>query len=171
MSGSALVDLGEAVLAAVVGNWPDPSASLPHVLPLPDRQYVTIGTPASDCDQLVVAVERTFGNEGNPAVERIIPIGSGVPWLRAMVVAIQILRCVDVVTEVGGQPVFPQPATMQAEADAILTDADTVLECLIAAQAVGELANCGGMALENWRALNPEGGFAGGVTRVRLNLF
>lgn len=174
MSDAALVDLAEAVLIAIVNYWPDvPSTDpdLPYVRALPERQYITVGTPASDCEQLVVAVQRTFGNEGNPAVERIIPIGSGVPWLRAMVIDVQILRCVEVVDAPGGEPVVPSADTIQAEAGAILTDADAVLQCLIQAQNAGELAGCGGMALEPWRALQYEGGFAGGVTRLRINMF
>lgn len=173
MSDSPLVDLAHAVLNGVVAHWPAlPAVELPYLLDLPARQYVTVGeVPVADCEQLVVAIPRTFGTQGSPAREEIVPITAGVPWLRTAVFTIQILRCIGVVDAPAGQPDIPTPTQMDAEGSGILTDADTVLASLIAAHKAGELAGCGGIALEGWRAIGEQGGFAGGNTRLRLNLF
>jgi hypothetical protein len=171
MSDATLVDLGQDVLDALTARWPPPNTTLdlPHLAQLPERRYVTVGAPNADCEQLVVAVERTFGTGGgNPAAERVIPLGEGAPWLQTAVFAIQILRCVAV-PDKQGKP--PAPDVMSAEAFTQLTDQEGMLECLIAAQAAGELTGCGGLALEGWRAVTGSGGLSGGVTRVRLNLF
>lgn len=173
MSASPLVDLAHAVLAGVVAHWPTlPSTDYPELLDLPERQYVTIGTnPIADCEQLVVIVERNFGTQGSAAREEVVPITSGVPWLRTAVMTVQILRCVPVVDSTGDQVIVPSPAAIDHAAAGILTDADVILQCLIAAHTAGELGSCGAIALENWRAVPEQGGFAGGNTKLRLNLF
>lgn len=171
MTDARLVDLAQAVLDAVVARWDawDGDPDLPHLKPLPARQLVTVGTPAADCEQVVVGVERVFGaGGGNPAQERIIPLTEGAPYLQTAVFAIEILRCVTV-PDAQKRP--PKPDTMSGEAFVQLTDQEAVLECLMAAQAAGDLAGCGGLALEGWRAVTASGGLSGGVTRVRLNLF
>lgn len=178
MSDSAVVDLSAAILAALVEGWPvfaAPPFNYPDLAALPDRRYVWAGPlPAYDCEQVVVAVERTFGSEGNPSLERIVPISDGVPYLRTLVAGIHVIRCITDFTADSGSvtgPGIATAATMTKESNAILTDVDVVLECLIRAQNVGKLAGCGDLALENWRATTAQGGLAGGITRVRLNLF
>jgi hypothetical protein len=172
VSESQLVDLSSACLSAVVNHWSDfTDVDYPNKAALPDRQFVYTGLPPADCEQLSVTVERTFGSEGSPAQERIIPIGDGVPWLRVLVASIQIIRCCSTIDAQGDEPAFPADTTMTAESLVILTDADLVLQCLIAAQAADQLAGCGGIALENWKAVAAQGGLSGGLTRVRLATF
>lgn len=172
MSENDLVDLAASSLNAIITGWPTFSdTDWPNKAALPADQFVALSLPAWDCEQLVVATERTFGSEGSPAQERIVPISDGVPWLRVLVLSIQIVRCCATVDQNLDSPIFPAPDTMTAEALTILTDADLVLQCLIRAQQRNELAGCGGIALENWKALPEQGGFHGGLTRVRLATF
>lgn len=172
MSEAQLVELSSACLSAIVNGWPTFSdVDYPQKAALPDSAFVALSLPAWDCEQLVVACERTFGSEGSPAQERIVPIGDGVPWLRVLVVSIQIVRCCSTVDQNMDAPTFPADTTMTGETLTILTDADLVLQCLIRAQGRDELAGCGGIALENWKALPEQGGFHGGLTRVRLATF
>lgn len=174
MTAQPLADLAHAVLGSLVAYWPSiPDADAPDLLALPDRRYVTIGTaPIADCEQLVVSVERTFGTQGNPAREEIVPLTTGTPWLRTAVFQIQILRCVPVIADTGvGPPTPPTPAQIDAAGAAILADADTILACLILAHKNGDLGGCGELALENWRAIGEQGGFAGGASKIRINLF
>ena len=168
-----LTDLAHAVLNGVIGHWPLGDPDLPDLLELPARRYVTIGTsPIQDCEQLVVSVERTFGTEGNPALERIVNITSGVPWLRTAVITVQIIRCISTVDAgPGGTPIIPRADVMDSEGSVVLADADATLRALIESHNAGELGGCGEIALENWRALGDQGGFHGGTSRLRLNLF
>lgn len=172
MSENDLTDLASAALNSIVTGWPtfDPS-DWPNKVALPENAFVSLSLPAWDCEQLVVATERTFGSEGSPSQERIVPISDGVPWLRVLVLSIQLIRCCATVDQTLDSPTFPSPNTMTTEALQILTDADLVLQCLIRSQQRNELAGCGGIALENWKALPEQGGFHGGLTRVRLATF
>jgi hypothetical protein len=172
MSEGDLGDLATAALNAIITGWPTfPDSEWPHKAALPDSAFVALSLPAWDCEQLVVSTERTFGSEGSPSQERIVPIGDGVPWLRVLVLSIQIVRCCATVDANIEGATFPAAQVMTDEALTILTDADLVLHCLIRAQARNELAGCGGIALENWKALPEQGGLHGGLTRVRLATF
>jgi hypothetical protein len=173
VSNSPSVDLAGAVLDAVVAHWPVDNDGLPYLTPLPERQYVWIGAaPARDCAQLTVGVERAFGTQGgDPSREAIVSVSSGQPWLRTMVCSIELLRCITVIDQEQLKPELPEASRIIEESNVALTDADMVLECVIAAQRAGELAGCGGIAFEGWRAVNADGGLSGSSTRVRLNLF
>lgn len=167
---TALVDLSSAVLAAVVNHWPAEDETA-HLLALPDRNYVYTGTPPYDCEQVVVWVERTFGTESSPARESVVPLTGGIGMLRTMVCTVEIIRCISVVDESAGEVEVPDAAVMQAESLAALVDADLVIDLIVAAHRRGDLAGCGAVAFENWRAITAQGGLAGGATKLRLNLF
>lgn len=153
-------ELTEAVLAAIVTDW---SAE-----PLPDRQYPFVGTPAHDCPQLVVALDRTFGTEGNPGREGLIPGSSGAPFLRTAALSAELMRCATSLQEDGS----PAPAaTLQAEAAIVAADAQELLARIVGAYRAKALGNCSGLALENWRSVGPNGGLAGGKLGLRINLF
>lgn len=172
MSETALVELSAAVLAAIVNHWPTEDLdAAPNLRALPERNYVNIGPPPYDCEQVVVWVERSFGTESSPAREAIVPLTTGAGYLRTMVCTVEILRCVETVDENAGEPTIPEASTMSAESFTTLTDADTVLDLLVAAHRRNELAGCGDIAFENWRAISAQGGLEGGGTKLRINLF
>lgn len=171
MAETALVELASAVLAAIVNHWPAEDPSTPNVHALPERNYVNIGPPPHDCDQVVVWVDRTFGTESSPAREAIVLLTTGAGYLRTMVCTVEIIRCVAVVDEAAGEVGIPDASTMNAESLTALTDADLVLDLLVAAHRRGDLAGCGDIAFENWRAIAAQGGLEGGATKIRVNLF
>lgn len=154
--------LASAVKAAIVEGYSDADAELP------DRQYVTVGNPAHDCEQLVVAVENTFGHEGAIQQELVEPhMARPAHALRASRMAIHLLRCWPVVGD-DEQP--PTPDAEEEAAELALTDSQLLLNVIVAAQRAGDLPRCGGVAFEQWTALTPSGGIGGGVLRVRLTL-
>lgn len=151
-----------AALDAVVGGWPQDPAD---AVPLPDRRYVCVGAPAWDCAQFTVSVSRTYAIEADPAAEQLV---SGPLFnFRAIVLDFQIVRCVPV--QNGTEP--PTPDQLEQSASDILVDAETIKEVLQDAQQTGRLAVQNGMAFDNWSASDPQGGFGGGMQRVRLSLF
>lgn len=143
-------------------------------VPLPARQLVTPGVPAWDidvapCDGLVgVYVERQFSYAGNLAQEVIEPLYPAVGFAtRGAVVSVNVLRCVPVLTDQG----LPPAATAEeAAAATILGDSQLLVNTIVAAVRDGEIGGCGSLALEGWRSLGPEGGWAGGALTVRLGV-
>lgn len=133
---------------------------------LPDRQLVTPGLPAWDCDMLAVQVEREFSYSGNLAQEVIEPLTQGVAFaMRGAQLGITLVRCVPVPDEEGNPPTA---ANEQASAELILTDSQRMLNVLVAAVRNGDIGGCNSVAFMEWVALGPEGGLGGGLLRVRI---
>lgn len=157
---TALYDLAEATLSAIVAGWPVDAE------PIPDRQYVSDGTIVWDCESLVVIVNSTFGTDSDVAVEQIIQEGLGFA-LRAAQIGVLILRCVPVIDD-DAEP--PTAEAIDGSANVILRDSIALMNVLVAAQQNGELATCNGLAFERWSSQGPAGGFGGGILQFRALL-
>src|SRR5437879_710280 len=103
-SASRAYDLMVVVMAEIVGAYGELSVTPP------DRRYIWIGSPAVDCEQLVISYNRIYtgtpGQEANdvtylPVVQRVVEM------------RIEVHRCVPTVEE-SGEP--PAAADMQAAA-------------------------------------------------------
>lgn len=166
MTTSRLFNLASAARDLLVQDWPtdDTIAS-----PLPDREYVNNGAVIWDCEQLVVSVERTFGIIGD-VTQEIFDAQYGTMALRAMTIAVWIIRCVPDIDSSGQEIILPTPAALEESAAELLADEDQVIAILAKAQREGRFAGCESLAFENWQAQGPEGGFGGGVTRLRIGL-
>lgn len=154
-----------AVLDAVNAHWPAPG----DAEALPDRQYVTFGNPAWDCEQVVCSVQRMFSVESDVAAEQII--SGPLFFMRGIAVAVSIIRCVPVPDDSGDVILLPSDTELEAAAQIALVDSEAIFNALVEAQLAGELAGCSGIAFDNWVAEGPEGGLGGGTQHVRLAMF
>jgi hypothetical protein len=83
---------------------------------LPSRQYVTLGTPAQDCEQVTVAFQQTY--IGPPGDEASTPQRCDGP--RSAVFQITITRCVPTVD---AKNRVPTPEQMEPSTQALMQDA------------------------------------------------
>lgn len=157
-----LYDLAGATLDLLTTDWPTDEAI---ALALPARQYVNAGDVIWDCEQLVVSVERTFGEVGDVTVEQF-DSHTATMAVRAVTLAIWLIRCVPDLNEQGPPPAID----IELAAAATLADADAITGILAARTRLHEWAGCESAALENWQAQGPMGGFGGGVLRARVGL-
>lgn len=138
---------------------------------LPERVFVSPGLPAWDCEELAVQVEANIGQEGDIAAEVLQPRLPGAGHaLRAIRVALHMIRCVPTVDQAADEPVIPTAAEEEYAAETILVDSQLMLNCLVAAQRAGDLPSCSGLVFEQWQNVGPDGGLGGGILRVRLGL-
>lgn len=162
-----LFTFAQAVLEAIVDNWPDECDDLP------ERRFVANGTIIWDgCAQLAVSVARTAAElEGDPATEAIVSTPAFV-GLQYGVFDITLLRCVPDLQDSGGDalPTVPTPEELTTSASQLLRDEGGVRNAIIQAQRRGNLATCSGLVIEGWAAAGPEGTMGGGNTRIRLSL-
>lgn len=113
----SLSNLLQGVLDRVVSLYAS------YGVPLPTRQYWTMGTPAADCEQLVVNfIQMYLGSPGDEASE---PQRCNVP--RSAVMAIQIFRAVP---SVGQSGQAPTAAKIQAGAVLPAVDAWTLMSAV-----------------------------------------
>lgn len=135
-------------------------------LDLPSRRYVSPGVPAWDCDQFVVYVERntsgTVNAEDTSAIDCLV--------VRSATIVAEIARCVPKVEQAGDQVVVPTPEEEEAAAELVLTDPMALVNAAVQGYRDGSLAGCKGLAVVEWEALGPDGGFAGGRQRFRWQL-
>jgi hypothetical protein len=162
--------LCDAALLAIVSGWPeiDPDNGM-LIQPLPERQCVSNGAVFWDCEQLVIACERVYGLEGDVAAE----FWHQEPQLvgfRGVILAVWLLRCVPDLDVEGTNVSMPSAEDIDNSATTVLGDSVDIFNLLVAAQERGELATCSGLAFQDWTPAGPEGGFGGGVTRVRALL-
>lgn len=135
------------------------------VTDVPDRQYVSIGLPALDCEQLVVSIDRIVGHEGNPGTETTAPLRCLV--MRAVELTVWLLRCAPTVGD-SGDP--PAAADIDASSEQVAGDPQAVLQALLGAYRDGDVGSQWGVVFMDWRAITPEGGLVGGAQRVRYDL-
>ncbi len=110
-----LITLGRTILAGIVDGYAERGISLP------DRQYLTIGTPANDCEQLVVSWQQSYlGMPGNEATEP-----TKCESLRTAVFSVQLCRKMPVVSDGGNAP---KPDKIQQHSEAILLDAKVLFD-------------------------------------------
>lgn len=164
-SNDRVWQIAKAVLAAVVDGYAAESVALPA------RQFVSPGLPAWDCDILAVQATRTFGHAGNVAAEIIDPqTPSAGHAMRGVALDVHLIRCVPTTHDDGTNISVPSVIEEEAAAEVILTDAQLLLNVLVAAQRAGDLPGCSGLAFEQWRNLGPSGGLGGGVLTVRVQV-
>lgn len=136
---------------------------------LPERQFVSPGLPAWDCEILAVQLERTFGIAGNLATELIEPQLPAVGHaMRGATFAIWLIRCVPTIHDDGTNVQIPSVTEEEAAAKIIYSDVQLLLNVIVAAQRAGELPGCSGLAFEVWQTVGPQGGLSGGYLRLRL---
>ena len=87
----SIVTLGRDILAGVVAGYKQ------RGLTLPDRQYLTLGTPVNDCEQLVVSWQQAY--LGTPGDEASLP--QRCEAVKTAVFTVQICRKMPVVSESG----------------------------------------------------------------------
>lgn len=148
------------VLQAVVDHYADAGVSLPG------RQYVSSGGVAWDCEQVVVAIERTYGVAAGAIDETLESHPRMVGHtLRSATAAVSIVRCAP---EVDEETAMPSIVNEEAVAEIVLRDAMLIPAALIAAERRGDLRGCHGLVVEGWDSAGPEGALVGGVLRARL---
>lgn len=158
--------LARGVLDAVVAGYATDGVNLPA------HRLVTPGLPAWDCEGVYVQVERTFGHDGNITAETLQPLTRHAGHaMRAVSIAVTVLRCVPGVHDNGAGGIsLPAPEEEEAAAELILTDAQRVLNVLVAAQKAGDLPGCNSLAFEQWQSVGPEGDLGGGLLRIRMGV-
>ena len=105
-----LVVLGRDILCAVQDGYSVEGITLP------ERQYLTLGTPANDCEQLVVSWQQSY--LGVPGDEASAPQNCDAP--RSAVFVVQLSRAMPVVNDRGRSPAA---AVIQESSEALLVDA------------------------------------------------
>lgn len=130
----SLVTMMDGVLESVVQSYAQSGVGLP------ERQYWTLGTPAADCEQLVVSFNQAY--LGPPGDEAQTPQRCNGP--RSASLTVQVIRCVPTVSVRGNRP--PTAEQIQASSEALAVDAWLLLD----------MAG----SLDQW---DPAGGFGLGV--------
>lgn len=137
-------------------------------LPLPERRLVVPGLPAYDCPMLAVHVERIFPHDGNLSAEAVPQMeGEAAFQLRALAVAVYLLRCVPPLNNDGSVPAVELEEGAAAD---ILRDPVHEWRAILDALDAGELPGCGGVAWNGWESLTPDGLLGGGVLRFLVSL-
>lgn len=137
---------------------------------IPDRRYVTFGTPVAECSALVVSLERVYqgavGGSETPHVLRkdVARVAAFGVWL---------FRCLSAVPQGEGYEVDVAPSVTALEADAALVMTDTYL----LHRAVGKARDSGlfrsyALAAQVGAAvpLEPQGGIGGVQVTVTTEL-
>lgn len=165
MPALAIYDLAKKLLAAVVDYYQGENVELP------ERRFVCPYLPILDCEQLTVHVERTFSNEGDPAVQVIQSIGSHPGHgLRTAVFVIALSRCVPLHDMQGDSIVLPPIADEEAAAAQIHADGVHLFNAVLVADKNGDLGGCDLLAILEWISAGNEAGLAGGALRVWIGL-
>ena len=156
---SAAKDTADAVLAAVVAEAAERDVTLPT------RQLVSNGKPTVDCEQLTVHVIRVFSHSGDVSIQ--VPeslVGAAGFSMRGVEIAVTIVRCDP---QPKGNASAPGAARIDASAADVLDDAELIDAAL---RAYGRASGCNSLAVLEWTALDPEGGFVGGQTTALISL-
>lgn len=156
---SAAKDTADAVLAAV-----ETQADTDDVT-LPTRRYVSNGAPAVDREQVTVHVRRIFSHTGDVTVQTPEPLVGAVGYtMRGVELAVTIIRCEPTPK---GKQAAPPATKIDESADEVLADAELVNAALLAH---GRTSGCNSLAVMEWTALDPEGGYVGGQTTALISL-
>ena len=113
--GLALVTLMQDILTHVVTVFGE------YNVPTPDRQYYTLGTPAAECNQLVVSFSQMY--IGLPGDEGATPQRCDVPL--SAVFTVSVFRCVPVE---GARGQAPSTDQLMTAADWQLVDAYVLMQ-------------------------------------------
>jgi hypothetical protein len=114
----AIVQLTRTVLAAIV------SAYKAHGIDLPARRYTAVGEPVNDDEQLVVSYLQHY--QGLPGDQASVPQPCNVP--QSAVLTVSLVRCIP---SVDGRNRPPTAADMQAAYEALMVDAQVLVDVLV----------------------------------------
>lgn len=160
---SRIKDVCDDLLAAVI---------LYHGGMLPDRQYVSAGAPAWDCELVAVWCERTGPYDGEVNAEiasSFLP--SAAHSLRYGTFVVTIVRCTPAIPDSsGGKIVLPTVVQEEAASTLLYEDAQRTVNALLEAEKAGALPGCHGISFIDWRVLGPSGGMVAGELRARIGL-
>lgn len=135
-------------------------------IPLPARRLVTPGLPAWDCEQMTVTAVSSYNVNGfiqtSVFEQRHDAVGFS---LRALIIDISVVRCVAVMSDTGKAPSVEE---IEADALAVAVDEVALREAVRGAVEDGALPSYTNVALDNWTAITPSGGFGGSTFRFRL---
>lgn len=154
----------QAVLDAVTGYYEVAGVELP------ERQLIFPGAlPAWDCEFVGVGVERVFSHTGDIAVETIQAIGAHPSFaMHGAQLTVWVVRCTPVLLDDGSPPTVE---ALAENAALLLADIQLVHNAVTeATRPTATLATCNGVAFVDWQPVGPDGGFAGGVHRLRVSL-
>jgi hypothetical protein len=129
-------------------------------VPLPERRYWTIGTPAIDCEQLVVSFVQAY--LGTPGDEASTPQRCHQP--RSVVISISVAREIPTVGQ-GGRP--PSGQTIEEASYISAVDAWVMLESLNEFDQWDEIGSGMGV-IATVEGTTPAGGFQ--VTTMQLTM-
>jgi hypothetical protein len=130
-------------------------------MPLPARRYWTFGTPAVDCEQLVVSMIQMY--VGSPGDEATDPRRCNDP--RSATLNISVSRAVPV-SQQNGNP--PPADDIQDAAVVSAYDAWVLMESIQQLDAWGDLGGYGLGVIATVDAAEPEGGFS--TTRMTITM-
>lgn len=136
----------------------------------PERQYVTSGAPAYDCEQLVVALVRLYPGvpfQDDPS----LPVLRCV-LLRSATFAVHLVRCIPTLKEgVRGGSTMPAAADLDASGMDLLTDALVLPKVVVGAwHARTFLDTCDQMGVREVLPAEPQGGFGGTIMIVDVQV-
>lgn len=110
-----LIELAQSILVKVVEVYER------NGIPLPDRRYIALASPAQDCEQVTVAFQQLY--IGPPGDEASTPQRCESP--RSAVFEVVITRCIPVVDD---RNRAPQPADISAASAVLMRDAWLLLD-------------------------------------------
>lgn len=121
---------------------------------LPGRRYWTLGTPAADCEQVVISLVQTY--IGPPGDEATSP--QRCDAARSATVTIQVIRCVPVISPRGAAPT---PDQIQTASEALAVDLWVTLDLISALDQWDSMGGPGLGVIATGEAGEPQGGFQG----------
>ena len=160
---SRVYDVAKALLDATISY---------HGGALPDRQYVSAGAPAWDCELVAVWCESTGSVEGGAELDAFESQRRlAGHTMRAGTFVVTIVRCTPAVPEMVGQQI-KQTSVDEENAAAVdlYQDAQMIINAIREAEEAGELGTCNSVVFDTWVPIGPDGGFVGGEQRVRVGL-
>jgi len=144
-SAKNLMDLMQGVLDRVVTSYAS------YGMPLPLRQYWTMGSPAMDCEQVVVSfIQMYLGQPGDQASR---PNRCNSP--RSAVLSVTVTREIPVV---GSNGRAPEAAKIQKYGEVSALDAWILLESINLLDQWDELGTNGMGVIATIESLEPQGG-------------
>lgn len=138
---------------------------------LPERQVVSAGPPAWDCELAAVWVERTGPHGGDISREQATPLVASVgSMLRSVTLVVTICRCIpDVVELDSGSIRWPSPEDVTEGGRLMHYDEPLVAEAIRAGATAGRLPDLNDWSLLDWKIVGPMGGYAASEMRLKVS--
>lgn len=145
----SLVAVLDHVLDVIVARYEQAGVELP------ERRYWTLGTPAADCEQLVVSFALLY--IGPPGDQAALPQPCNSP--RSATLSIQVLRCIPTT---GPRNSPPSAASIQSASEAMAVDSWLLLDSADDCDSwgLGVIATC--------TAGEAQGGYQGATMTITL---